>query len=169
MSNSFTKHIFSLIFFSLIQILFFLNFNIYEYGFAFVYIGFIIFLPLNTPSIVLLISAFIQGLFIDLFYNTIGVNAFILVLLAYLKPTLSKLFIPKMIDDINDLKSINQLGIERAILVVFILTFIHHLFLFFIINGDSSFIFDNIIKTVISAIITTSLLFSFKKMFFNSL
>lgn len=169
MNNSITKNIFSFIFFSLIQVLLFLNFNIYEYGFAFVYLGFIFFLPLNTPVIYVLILAFLQGIFIDLFYNTIGIHAFALVFVSYLKPKLSTLFIPKMIDDISELKSITQLGVERALLVVFLLTFTHHFILFMIINNASEFIIDNIIKTVFSSILSTFFLFSFKKIFFNQL
>ena len=169
MNSSLSKNIISLVFFSIVQVLFFLNFNIFEYGFAFIYIGFILFLPLNTPTFVLLTLAFVQGLFIDLFYNTIGINALSLVTIAYLKPTVSKLFIPKMIDDINDLKSINQLGLERSLIVIFLLTFAHHFLLFFIINGGSEFILSNLVKTVFSSLITTLLLLSFKKMFFNSL
>lgn len=169
MNNSLISNIISFLFFTLIQIFLFLNFNIYEYGFAFVYLGFILFLPLNTPKILLLFLAFLSGLSIDLFYNTLGVHAFAVVLIAYLRSTFSKLFIPKMMDDINELTSIDKLGIERTLVILFSLTFIHHLTIFFIINGGSNFFFDNILKAFLSAVISTSLIFIFKKIFFKNL
>jgi len=150
------------------QVFLFLNFNIYEYGFAFIYLGFILFLPLNISKMLLLILAFISGLSIDVFYNTMGIHAFAAVFVAYLKPTISKLFIPKMMDDINDLTSIDKLGIERALLVLFILTFTHHLIIFFIINGNG-FFFENLLKSFLSAIISTTLIYLFKKIFFKNL
>ena len=168
MNSEIIKHIWSFIFFTLVQIMFFLNFNLYEYGFAFIYIGFILFLPLNTPSILLLLFAFSQGVLIDFFYNSIGINAFALVLIAFIKPTISKLFIPKMMDDINDLKSLENLGIQRMVIVVLLLSFVHHLVLFSFING-AEFIFSNIVKTFFSALITTLILIPFKKILFKNI
>lgn len=169
MSNSLISNIVSFLFFTLIQVFLFLNFNIYEYGFAFVYVGFVLFLPLNLSKMILLILAFFSGLSIDIFYNTLGIHAFAMVFLAYIKPTVSKLFIPKMMDDINDLTSIDKLGIERTLVVMFILIFIHHLLIFYTINGVSNFFFQNLFRAFLSSIISTALIFTFKKMFFKNL
>ena len=158
----------SFLFFTIVQIVLFLNFNIYEYGFAFIYIGFILFFPLNTPILVLLGLAFTQGLIVDLFYNSIGVNAFALVLIAYIKPTLFKLFIPRIMDDVTDLKSIEQIELPRAVVLMLIFTFIHHLVLFSFINGFD-YTPSNLLKTVLSAIISTVILLTAKKLFFKNL
>lgn len=169
MNKIITSNIISFFFFTLVQILFFMNFNLYEWGFSFIYIGFILLLPLNISPVLALAIAFTQGISIDIFYNTLGIHAFSTVLLAYLKPTFSKLMIPKMIDDINDLQSISQLGIERTLLLIVSLTFIHHFTLFSFINGFLDYFFSNLLTAFISSLITSFLIFSFVKIFFKNL
>ena len=168
MSKVLTSNIISFFFFTLIQVLFFLNFNIYEWGFAFVYIGFIFFLPLNMPSVLVLFLAFIQGITVDMFYNTIGAHAASLVFLAYLKPTLTKLLIPKMVDDATNLNAVNQLGTQRLLVMLLILTFIHHFFLFALINTGFNFLGINLIKAILSALISVFIIFTIKKIFFKN-
>lgn len=169
MNKQISSNIFSFIFFTLVQVFFFLNFNLYEWGFAFVYIGFVLFLPFYLPTTLVLVLAFAQGLTIDLFYDTLGTHAASLVLLAYLRPVLSKLLIPKMVDSVTSLKSVSELGNQRMTALIVMLTFVHHIFLFLLINSGSSYFWSNILQALISTIITSFVLFSLKIIFFKKL
>ena len=77
MNNVIQKNSVSFLFFTVIQIVLFQNFNLSEWGFAFVYIGFILFLPIDIPVILLLVLAFTQGIILDVFYNTLGLHSFV--------------------------------------------------------------------------------------------
>ena len=73
-----------------LQVFLFDNMVLFDNAFCFVYIAFILFLPFNINPMLLIFIAFAGGLFTDLFYNTMGVNAAASVLLAFIrKPWIS--------------------------------------------------------------------------------
>ena len=85
MTKALRSQILSFLFYTIIQVVVFQNFNLSEWGFGFVYIAFILFLPIETPVILLLLLAFLQGITLDVFYNTLGLHTFTIVFLAYLR------------------------------------------------------------------------------------
>ncbi len=68
--------------------------NIQFLGFInpYIYILFIIALPVKTPRWLSLILAFILGLTLDIFSNTLGMHAFATVLIAFLRNGIINLF-----------------------------------------------------------------------------
>lgn len=169
MTRSIGAHIASFLLFTIIQVVLFLNFNMYEYGFAFVYIGFLIFLPMEVTVIPAMIIAFIQGMTIDLFYNTLGTHMFAATLLAYCRVPLINMLAPRLIDTNTDLQNISQLGFQRVVVLTFILCFIHHAALLFLINPGGNFFFSNVVKVILSTCISGCIILSFKRLFFNAL
>ena len=96
MSRHIIFNLFSFLTLVLLQI-FVLN-NIEFMGFInpYVYILFILLLPLETPKWLLLFLGFLLGYTIDYFSHTIGLNIAATVLVAYLRPKLISLIIPKL-------------------------------------------------------------------------
>ena len=59
------------------------------------YVMLIICLPQITPKWFLLFFSFFLGLFIDLFEGTVGFHSTAIVIMAFIKPTVEKIVIPK--------------------------------------------------------------------------
>lgn len=80
------KFIFSILLLLLLQVVIFNNINFMGYINPYFYVIFIILYPLNKNKYLFLIYAFILGISIDFFENTGGVNAFVTLLMAYIRP-----------------------------------------------------------------------------------
>lgn len=60
-----------------------------------VYPLFILLLPFETPHWLVLLVAFVNGILIDIFYDSLGVNAFTSVLIGFLRPYICLLYEPR--------------------------------------------------------------------------
>lgn len=79
----------------LLQVLVLNNVHIAGYATPFLYVYFILKFPSGTSRNELMIWAFLLGLTIDIFSDTPGMNAAAAVLLAFVRPTLLRLFTPR--------------------------------------------------------------------------
>lgn len=132
MSRHIIINIFSFIALVVLQIFVFNNIQLMGFVNPYVYILFILLLPLETPRWLLLILAFLLGYTIDYFSHTIGLNIAATVFVAYLRPKLINLIIPK-IEPRSEVKiGIVGFGFKSFFLYTSILVLIHHLSLFFL-------------------------------------
>lgn len=97
----------------------------------YIYVLFILLLPLSTPRYLVLILAFILGLTIDIFSNSLGVHAAASVFIAYLRPLVIR-FISNREEDRNDYPGLMQNKFAWFLSYVSILVFLHHLVLFYV-------------------------------------
>ena len=162
------KIIGTVILYLFLQVFIVRNLVFFEVAFCFVYISVILFMPSNTPVSVLLLVAFIIGLFVDLFYNTAGMHASATVLIAYLRSYLIKVLFPTKGLDTELVISLDGMGMERFIRYIVILTFVHHLFLFFIEAGSVQFFLNTSLK-VVASVMFTSLVTFLLHVYFKSL
>lgn len=94
----------------LAQAVIFNHIALYSVGLAFVFIYFIIKLPINlTPAKVIFLS-FLIGFIIDIFQDTPGVNALVCTCLGGCRRTIIRLYIPREDDIIHTTPSIRSLG-----------------------------------------------------------
>jgi len=127
------KHIIRFLLLAILQIFIF---NGLEFGYGIhmmLYPLFIMLLPFETGSISLLLLAFLMGFLIDIFSNSYGLHASSLVMMAFFRPIVFKLFSPR--DGYDPIKepSIFDMGGRWFFLVFGNLLLIHH-FWFFIIE-----------------------------------
>jgi hypothetical protein len=135
------------------------NLVFFEVAFCFVYISIILFLPSNTPVSAILLIAFLVGLGVDLFYNTAGMHASASLLLAYLRSYIIKVLFPTKGLDTELVISLEGMGMERFIRYIIILTFIHHLYLFFLEAGSLNYFLNTSLKVVASVLFTSIVTF----------
>src|SRR6185295_20289334 len=64
---------------------FFKNLVLFNTGFCFVYVAFILLMPIETSNLFLMIAGFIIGFTVDIFYDSLGLHAFTMVLIGYLR------------------------------------------------------------------------------------
>ena len=144
MNNVFVKNIFRFFILIFLQIYVLNNVNFLGNINPFLYILFILLLPLETPKWLLLISAFLMGLSIDYFSNTIGLNIAASLLIAYLRPGVIRLLSPKSAPEPGLQIGIRDFGFRWYFMYTLILTFIHHITLFFL----EIFRFNEVLSTM---------------------
>ncbi|MGV3540622.1 MAG: hypothetical protein ACO1OQ_12490 [Rufibacter sp.] len=150
-----------------LQILLMRNLVLYDRGFCFVYLGFILFLPIDIDKVLLLILAFISGITIDLFYDTAGVHAAATVLMAYLRPSMLKLLTPRDGYEVSDNASLTSMGWRWFLTYGFALIFVHHFTLFFLELNGFKLVGFTLAKIVISTLFTGAVLVIFQMLFFE--
>ncbi|MBN2829899.1 MAG: rod shape-determining protein MreD [Candidatus Cloacimonetes bacterium] len=96
----------------------------------YLYILFILTLPLSINRGLLLFLAFVLGLSIDIFSNTPGMHAFATVFVAFFRNPIIKLLIPR--DDNYELiiPSMKSFGMGQFVRYAVLMVLVHHLILF---------------------------------------
>jgi hypothetical protein len=125
------KIIFRFILFVLVQI-FILNQMppLHRFITPYLYFLFIIWLPFNTGKSWLLIISFLLGLSVDFFLKTPGLHAACCVLVAFVRPFIINLLIPKETKELKlGAPSVYTMNLAPYALYVALLTFIHHAYL----------------------------------------
>lgn len=151
--NYYIKQIISFISLILIQVIFFRNQVLFGYAFCFIYIMPLLQLPVDTPRITNMLLAFVTGFIIDLFYNTLGINAGACVLIAFLRPTIITLTSSSGDLETGEVISIKSNGFQWFSIYSLILIFIHHTFLFL----AEAFTFDHFFLTFKKILFSTIL------------
>ena len=168
MSNLIIKHTTRFLLFILLQIYIFNNVLFLGYINPYIYLLFIILLPLNRSNKnSILIISLCTGLTIDAFQNSMGMHAFACVLITYLRTPLLQRLVPQIKNKTQTTieVSIKEFGIQICIIYTTLLVFIHH-FILFSIEAFRFDIFNILARTIVSALITSVLLIIFQ--FLNS-
>lgn len=137
------------------QILIFNNIDLFGYINPYPYILFIILYPVNGNKYGLLISSFFLGIIMDMFCNSGGVNAAACLVLAYYRPYIFK-FSFGLSYEYQTVKLNDVLTPERFSFIV-IAVVIHHFVLFILEIFRFSFLWEIILKTLLSTIFTVLL------------
>ena len=132
------------------------------------YVMLIICLPQVTPKWFLLLFSFSLGLFIDLFEGTVGFHSTAIVIMAFIKPTVEKIVIPKnTISGEQDL-FLQKLGFKMFAVYSLLLVLIHHTILFLLSHFNLAS-FGNIFgKIILSSIITFTIILICQFFFFKA-
>ena len=128
--NEIVKHFWRFVIFLIIQVL---VLNQLEIGFGIqimVYPLFIMMLPFEINIFLLLGLSFLLGIGIDTFSNTYGLHASSLLLFAYLRPVIFKLFEPRDGYDALAVPDLFSMGFKWFIKSFGILIVAHHLWFF---------------------------------------
>jgi len=118
----------------------------------YLYILFILLYPVNGNKTVLLLSAFLMGLLVDMFMDTGGPHATASVVLAYLRPTFFK-FAFGVSYEYQTIKINDRLSPERfTFILISVVT--HHLILFLLEVFRFSLILTTLLHTLYTTIFT---------------
>lgn len=139
----------------LLQIVVLRNFVFFDVAFCFVYIACILLLPDEIPPVWVILISFLTGLLVDIFYNTAGVHASASVLIGYLRGYIIKFLFPTKGIENEIVISLKDMGAERFVRYVAILTLIHHTTLFFVEAGGFAFFLITILKIICSVVFTS--------------
>ena len=119
-----------------LQVLLVGQLSLFGLGWCFLYLGFVLFLPLRTPVALQLLLGFGLGLAMDISYDTGGLHAAAAVLLAYLRPWVLRLLTPRDGYDAQDTVNVHQMGWQWFLVYLLILVSLHHAAYFFLELGS---------------------------------
>ncbi len=137
-----------------LQILIVRNLVLFDYAFCFMYIAAIILLPSELNMSALLLIAFVTGIIIDTFYNTLGMHAAASVLVAYARPLVTRVLIDQPGQEQRVELTLQEMGTSAFFRYVLAMALIHHAALFFIEASSLSLIVPTLIRTAASAALT---------------
>jgi len=151
------QNIFRFILLVLFQVLVLNNIQFLGYINPYLYILFILSLPVQTPRWFSLVLAFAIGLTIDIFSNTPGTHTFATVLIAFLRNGIIKLF-TSIEEGNNPTPSFYTFGVGAYIKYVVIIVFIHHTTLFYLEAFSFAHFWIISSKIVLSSLLTILLI-----------
>ncbi len=109
----------------LLQVLILNNVHIAGYATPFLYIYLILKFESDTPRNALMLWALFLGLTVDVFSDTPGMNAAATVLLAFLRPTFLRLFVPR--DTLDSIvPAIRTMGVSPFLKYLVVSVVVHH-------------------------------------------
>ncbi len=136
----------------LVQTLILDQISISVYVNAFVYILFIMMLPIETNKYLVLLLGLLMGLGVDLFDSTLGLHASGGVLVAFVRTFTLDIYSPHDGYEANKQLSVRNYGYLWFIKYALTLIIVHHLWIFFFENLSFANIFFTLAKVVISSV-----------------
>lgn len=138
----------------MLQVFVFNHINYVGYVNPFIFLMFVVLLPFETAGWLLLTSAFLMGLGVDLLTGSLGVHASATTLAAFLRPTILHQLMPKLEKNSTVQPGISFMGVPTFTLYTAILVFIHHLAFFTIESWSFSEIGYTLLRTLFSGFFT---------------
>ncbi len=151
----------------LAQVLLVQRLVLFETGFCFVYVGFLLFLPLQLSRPWVLLLGFLLGFTLDVFYDTGGMHAAACVLVAFLRGAQLRIIRPRDGYDTLDTVSGHRMGWVWWALATVPLVFIHHFALFWIEEGHALPSGLALLKVVTSTAFTSTTLLTVQLLFWR--
>ncbi|WP_231590668.1 hypothetical protein [Hymenobacter terrenus] len=139
---------------------------LFDLGWCFFYLGFLLFLPITTPIVVQLLLSFGVGLTMDIFYDTGGLHAAAAVLLGFLRPWVLRLLTPRDGYDSGDAVNIHQMGWQWFSVYLTLLVLLHHAAFFLLELGSFRHFGLTMGKMLVSALFTGLALLIVQLLFF---
>jgi hypothetical protein len=134
------------------QVLIFNRIDLFGFINPFPYVLFIILYPVNGNKSGLLAASFFLGLLMDMFWNSGGVHAAASLILAYYRPSIFK-FSFGLSYEYQTVKLNDVLTPERFSFIL-IAVVLHHVVLFTLEIFNISFLWDIMVRTVLSTVFT---------------
>ena len=168
MNNFILKHIVRFIVLITIQVIVLNNVLFMGYINPYIYILFLLLLPFDTPRWLILISAFCLGISVDAFQNSMGLHAFSCVLIAYCRRSILHFLLPQLKNKKQNYLefSLQEFGLQRALIFTSSIVFIHHFTLFFL-EAFQIELLSVFLRTLASSIVSITLLIIIQYLLFK--
>lgn len=155
MNRSNLIQIISVFIYLFFQILILKNAVLFQTAFCFIYVAYLLLLPVETNPLWLMLIGFLMGFFIDMFYDSLGLHALSCVLIMYLRNFWLARLTPQGGYDNGSIPGIPMAGLQWFLVYAVPLIFIHHAVLFFTEVGGFQYFGFTIIKVLCSTVYTT--------------
>lgn len=158
MNRSVIFVIFSFVLYLLAQVMLFRQLVLFNTAFCFLYVAFILMLPIETNNLVLMLVGFLLGFLVDIFYDSLGLHAMSLVLVAYTRNYWLTTITPQGGYDAGEGPTLAVNGLQWFLVYTLPLIFLHHFVLFFTEAGGFQIFWYTMSKVMFSLLFTTAVL-----------
>lgn len=149
---------FLFIVFLVLQVWVFQRITLFDTAFCFFYIGFILFLPIETSAVLLLLLGFFIGLSVDLFQSSGAIHASATLLLAFVRNKWITVLTPPGGYQADVRNTYTNLGFSWLLTYLTPLVLLHSMALFFIEAGGFYLAGLSLMKAIFSALFTIILI-----------
>lgn len=138
-----------------LQVFIFRHVVLFNTASCFIYVAYLILLPVELNTLVLMGLGFLMGFTVDVFYDSLGMHSSASVLIMYLRNYWLNLNTPQGGYDSNASPTLAMNGILWFVVYAVSLIFLHHVVLFFIEAGGFGIFWFTLWKALASTILTT--------------
>lgn len=142
----------SLLIFLAVQVLLLKNMVLFGSAFCFLYILYLLLLPVESKTVPTLFIAFGMGMVVDLFYDTLGVHTASILVIAFIRKFWLNVLTPTGGYDENLQPSMLNMGFGWFVTYSLPLIIVHHS-LFFYIESLGTNLFLPVVQKIIASVI----------------
>jgi rod shape-determining protein MreD len=135
------------------QVLILQNVVLWHTAFCFLYVAYLLVLPVETNPLLLMGIGFLMGFTVDLFYESIGQHAFACVLIMYVRNYWLNNLTPQGGYDSGAVPSLAY-GAQWFVVYITPMLFLHHVVLFYIEAGGFGMFWFTLWKAITSTFFT---------------
>lgn len=137
-----------------IQVLVLRDVVLFDKAFCFIYLAFLLLLPVDIGVLLLMGLGFITGFSVDLFYDSVGIHTAACVFIMFLRPFWTGMITPSGGYDPGTIPSVSNMGLQWFSIYSLPIIFLHHLLLLFIEAGGFTLFWFTLGKVILSTILT---------------
>jgi hypothetical protein len=134
----------------------------------FLYVLFLLLLPLELPGWIGLLVAAITGYCVDIFYGTPGMHMITCTFIGFIRPKLLNLLAPREGYEFGQQATMQDMGRAWFLTYTIILVLIHHLLLFYIEMFSFREFFSTLLRVLMSSAATILLIVVTQFLFYRS-
>ena len=131
------------------------NIVLFQASFCYLYVAYLLFLPVESNNLMLMVTGFVMGLAVDMFYDSVGLHAFACVFIMYVRNYYLSAITPQGGYDSSATPSIATNGMQWFLVYTIPLVFLHHALAFFVEAGGFDMFWYTLWKVIASTIFTT--------------
>ena len=150
-----------------LQVLFFKHLALFDLGFCFLYVFFLLLLPIETSALLAMGISFFAGLVVDLFGSTLGIHAASSVFIMFLRPYWLRLIVPRSGFEVNYLPMIANYGLAWFVIYAAPLLLVHAAAVFFIESAGSGVLWLTLSKIGLTAVVTLVYMTALQYLFYT--
>jgi len=151
-----------------LQLLVLNNVKLGGYVNPYAYVFTILILPIYFPRWIMLLLAFILGIVVDIFMDTMGMHTAATVLMAFCRPAIVRLISSRDRFDEGTIPRFSSMGVQWVILYTIFLVGIHHILLFSLEVFRLAFFHVTLIVSLLNTFVTSALVLFMFFVFDNS-
>lgn len=146
----------------------FKNFVLFDTAFCFIYLAFLLSIPIDSNRILSMFIGLFTGLVIDIFSDSLGIHTAACILLMYIRHYVIQWTTPQGGYDGNAVPSTSSMGLQWYLTYAFPIILVHQICLFYIEAGGTSMFFFTLTKVLLSTLFTLLVIVLFQYLFSSS-
>ena len=167
MAKVFSYNVVRFVVLVMLQVFLFKNIGYYNLATPFPYVLFVLLLPVGIPNFLLYCLAFIAGITVDAFYDTLGVNAAACVALAWGRIIFVRITLQTDQYENYMTPIVGTVPFRWYFLYVFVLSLFHHMVLFLLETFTFHQFHYTVTRILLSCIFTVIIILLFSLLFYR--